>query len=128
MKKIVIAVSGAILVAVVAFALNPRNQEPTQVLNVNDFRSDPAAFSGTLSVTGIMAAVSKQEPRIFGMMDKTELVCANPNCQKFYLPVRYSGQPPTIGDEIVVTGSYTKVEEGWIFLATKVNILRNHKM
>lgn len=97
-------------------------------LSVNDLRSDPGAFTGTLAVTGIMAAVSQQDPQIFGIMDKAELTCQSPNCKKFYLPVRFTGQRPAQGDEVVVTGSFIDADGGKIFAATAVDVMRNHKL
>lgn len=95
-------------------------------LNINDLASDPAAFSGTLTVTGILGAYSKNDPQVFGVMDKSELQCTSPNCNKFYLPVRYTGQTPAHGDEVIITGSF--VPGSSLFDATELKVVDNHKL
>lgn len=103
-----------------------KDNTPAAALNINDLRSDPGAFSGTLTVTGILGAYSQHDPQIFGIMDKTELQCTSPNCNKFYLPVRYAGQVPSYGDEVVITGSFMPGTS--LFAATELKVVRNHKL
>ncbi len=57
-------------------------------LQVNQVAADPAAYSGPVTVTGIMAGMSQQDPTVFGMFDLKELQCKMPNCNKLYLPVK----------------------------------------
>jgi hypothetical protein len=123
-------VRAALAALVLVLALSACNQgtAATAALNVNDLRSDPGAYSGVLTVTGIMAAVSQQDPQIFGIMDKSELTCNNPNCHKYFLPVRFAGQRPAHGDEVVVTGNFVDEQGIKIITATAVNVLRNHKL
>jgi hypothetical protein len=120
----------AFVALVFALALSACNQgtAATSALNVNDLRSDPGAFSGELTITGIMAAVSQQDAQIFGIMDKAELTCTSPNCHKYYLPVRFEGQRPAHGDEVVVKGTFIDMPGGKILVAKSVNVLRNHKL
>jgi hypothetical protein len=79
---LIVVISGIFLS--VAFALANRSH----ALNVNDVASDPAAFTGTITVTGVVAGVSQQDPTIIGMMDKKELQCTTPGCKKVYLPFK----------------------------------------
>jgi predicted small secreted protein len=120
-----------IFIVIAAFTVsgcgNPAGHD-VKALNVNDLRSDPAAFTGTLTVTGVMAAVSPQDPEIFGIMDKSELLCTMPGCKKFYLPVLYRGQKPSMGDEIIVNGSFIKSGPGWLFTAETLRVVRKHKL
>lgn len=95
-------------------------------LNINDIKSDPTAYTGEIRVTGIMAATAPADPRLFGVMDLTELACTTPNCNKYLLPVRYEGNLPALGDEVVVTGSF--LPGGQVFAATSVTVVRNHKI
>ncbi len=97
-----------------------------KALNVNDVKSDPGAYSGELSITGIMAAVAQNDPQVFGIMDVSELLCTSPDCHKFLLPVRFEGQRPAMGDEVVVTGEF--VYGGRLFAAKNVTVRRNHKL
>jgi hypothetical protein len=126
-KNCLRAALAALFLALVLSACNQGTAAPS-ALNVNDLRSDPGAYSGELTVTGIMAAVSQQNPQIFGIMDKTELTCNSPNCNKYYLPVRFEGPRPAHGDEVVVTGTFIDMPGGKILVAKAVNVLRNHKL
>jgi hypothetical protein len=123
------SVRAALAALVLALALSACNQgTAASTLNVNDLRSDPGAYSGVLTVTGIMAAVSPQNPQIFGIMDKSELTCNNPDCHKYFLPVRFEGPRPAHGDEVVVTGTFIDMPGGKILAADSVKFLRNHKL
>jgi len=97
-------------------------------LQVNQVAADPSAYSGTITVTGIMAGTSPQDPSIFGMFDLKELQCNSPNCNKLYLPVKYQGTMPKLGDEVRVSGSFIPVSGSYIFSATNVKVVRNHKI
>ncbi|HIJ81833.1 MAG TPA: hypothetical protein HPP76_09005 [Desulfuromonadales bacterium] len=97
-------------------------------LQVNQLASDPSAYSGTITVTGIMAGTSPQDPSVFGIFDLKELKCNTPNCNKIYLPVKSQGTIPRQGDEVLVTGSFLKMNDGFLFSATSVKVLRNHKI
>lgn len=99
-----------------------------KALNVSDVASDPAAFAGTITVTGIMAGVSQQDPAVFGIMDVKELLCTSPNCNRVYLPVRHQGPMPVRGDEVLVTGNFTNSGRDYLFNATKVKVLKNHRI
>lgn len=101
-------------------------EQPT--LNVNDLAADPAAFTGTLTVTGIAAGFAPQDPTIFGLMDKKELQCQTPNCKKLLIPVRYQGKLPAMGDEIVLTGSFVQESGGYLLAAQELKVLRNHQL
>lgn len=126
MKKYIIAAVALAIGAAVAFAIVGKGE--ANALNVNDVASDPAAFTGTVTVTGIMAAASKQDPAVFGIMDKKELKCTSPNCNRFILPVRHQGKTPAIGDEVRLTGSFTNDGRGYFFSAATVKVVRNHKI
>ncbi|OGW38325.1 MAG: hypothetical protein A2010_09245 [Nitrospirae bacterium GWD2_57_9] len=97
-------------------------------LNVNDVASDPAAFSGTITITGVVAGVSKQDPSIIGMMDKKELQCTTPGCKKFYLPFKAQAYSPAPGDEVRATGRFETYAAGYIFVADSVTVVKNHKI
>lgn len=97
-------------------------------LQVNQVASDPSAYSGTITVTGIMAGTAPQDPSIFGMFDLKELQCTTPNCNKIYLPVRYQGTMPKPGDEVRVSGSFMQVSGSYLFSATDIKVVRSHKI
>jgi hypothetical protein len=97
-------------------------------LNVNDVGPDPAAYTGTITVTGIVAGVSAQDPTIIGMMDKKELQCTTPNCKKLYLPFKAPGYSPVPGDEVRVTGSMVNTGGGYLLMGDSVKVVKNHRM
>ena len=97
-------------------------------LHVNQVASDPSAYSGTLTVTGIMAGTSPQDPSVFGIFDLKELQCTTPNCKKIYLPVKHQGTMPKLGDEVLVSGSFMQVSGSYIFSASNVKVVRNHRI
>jgi hypothetical protein len=97
-------------------------------LNVNDVASDPAAFTGTIIITGVVAGVSQQDPTIIGMMDKKELQCKTPGCKKVYLPFKAKAYSPVPGDEVRATGQFETGPAGVLFMADSVTVVKNHKI
>lgn len=126
MKKPVIIAVVIAVIAVISFAAV--RMGGARALNVRDVSSDPLSFKGTITITGIMGGVSQQDRSIFGIMDVKELQCTTPNCNKVFIPVRYQGQQPVLGDEVKVTGSFTKLADGLLFAAQQVKVVRNHKI
>lgn len=124
-KNIIIAVTIAVGIAL-SYALFFRGD--ANALQVNQLASDPSAYSGTLTVAGIMAGTSPQDPSVLGMFDLKELQCTTPNCNKLYLPVKHQGVMPKPGDELRVTGSFIKMPDGFLFSASSIKVLRNHKI
>lgn len=115
-----------VVVSAIAGFLWLNNKSST--LHVNQVGADPLAYSGSITVTGIMAGVAPENPAIFGMFDVKELQCTTPNCNKLYIPVRHQGTMPKPGDEIRVTGSFATVAGGMLFDAKNIKVLRNHKI
>lgn len=116
----------AALLVGIALAVVITSQGDGDLLHVNQVGADPLAYSGTITVTGIMAGVSNSDPSIFGIYDIKELQCTTANCNKLYVPVRYQGAMPKVGDEVQVTGSFSKVAQGVVFTAEKLKVVRNH--
>ena len=69
-RNIIIAVAMAAGIAL-SYALFFRGD--ASALQVNQVAADPSAYSGAVTVTGIMAGTSPQDPAIFGMFDLKEL-------------------------------------------------------
>ncbi|MHB8708431.1 MAG: hypothetical protein ACYC9I_06115 [Desulfuromonadales bacterium] len=99
-----------------------------KALNVNEVGSDPAAYSGTITVVGVTKAFSKNDASVIGIMDLKELQCTTPNCNKPLLPVKYQGARPAVGDEVQVTGSFTQVQGGYLFVAKELKVVRQHQI
>jgi hypothetical protein len=96
-------------------------------LQVNDVAPKPAGFTGTVTVTGVMAARSQEDQAVFGVFDTRELKRTPPDFNRLILPVRYRGQLPVPGDEVRVTGSFLNEGRGYIFSADKLKVLKHHK-
>ena len=126
MKKYIYVLVAVVIGAAVAFGMV--KQGDAKALNVNDIGSDPSAYTGTITVTGIMAGLSESDKSIFGMMDVKELQCKSANCNKIFIPIRYSGAMPVVGDEVRATGSFVKLDAGYLFDAAKVKVVKNHKI
>jgi len=126
MKKYIYVVVALVIGAAVAFGM--ASQGNAKVLNVNDIGADPAAFTGTITVTGIMAGVSQTDSSIFGIMDIKELQCKSANCNKIFIPVKYQGQQPVVGDEVRLTGNFQKLPTGFLFTAEQMKVVKNHRI
>ena len=99
-----------------------------KALNVNEVGSDPAAYSGTITIVGVTKGFAKSEATVFGIMDLKEKQCNTPNCNMIMLPVRYQGSLPALGDEVQVTGSFVQVQGSYLFAANDVKVLRHHQV
>lgn len=126
MKKYLVLAAALAVGITLAYGMFFRGD--ADALQVNQVASDPAAYSGTITVTGIMAGTSPQDPGIFGIFDLKELQCTTPNCNRLYLPVRYQGPMPKLGDEVRVSGSFIKTSGGFIFSASELKVVRNHHL
>lgn len=126
MKKKIFIVAALFVGIVLAVVIT--SQGEGDILHVNQVGADPLAYSGTITVTGIMAGFSTSDPSIFGIYDIKELQCTTANCNKLYVPVRHQGAPPKIGDEVRITGSFSKMPQGVLFTAEKIKVIRNHQI
>lgn len=118
----------ATLLVGIALAVVITTGGDSDILHVNQVGADPLAYSGTITVTGIMAGVSNSDPSIFGIYDIKELQCTTANCNKLYIPVYHQGTMPKVGDEVRITGSFSKVAQEILFTAEKVKVVGNHKI
>lgn len=123
--KIVFGILSLIVTVAVVSQLLPKTSE-AGTLDVEDVGADPAAYVGEITVKGIMIATSKSDPTIFGIMDMGKLTCTKEDCDHFILPVQFGGEPPVVGDEVNVTGSFAEKNGVYVFSAQSVEILRNH--
>lgn len=120
---IAVAITAGIALSYVLFFKGDAN-----ALHVNQVGADPSAYSGTITVTGVMAGTSPQDATVFGMFDLKELKCTTPNCNKLYLPVKYLGAMPKPGDEVRVSGNFINSSGGYLFSAATVKVVRSHKI
>ena len=130
MKKYVIALVAIILIAGIGFISisNGKTKAIREdgILSVNDIASDPFAYKGVITITGVVADKSRYKipADVFLMVETSEAkLCKITGCARFYLPVKYEGDIPKEWDEVNVTGSFA---EGKILVAaTKVEVLRH---
>lgn len=127
MKKYIIIFIAIILIAVVFISLSKGKTKVIKegkVLSVNDIQADPSAYKGIITINGVVAGISPQNPKIFAIIDTAEAkTCKVIDCAKFYLYVIYEGVAPKVWDEVNITGSFA--DAGKTFVATKVEILRH---
>jgi hypothetical protein len=126
MKKNLFIVAALVVGIALSYALFFKGD--ANALQVNQVAADPSAYSGNVTVTGIMAGTSQQDPSVFGIFDLKELKCTTPNCNKIYLPVKYQGTMPKQGDEVRVSGNFIKIDGGFLFSASNVKVVRNHSI
>ena len=119
---------GAVCIIAVGIALLALACKRPQGLGINEIRKNPSLLKGTVTVQGIVGGISKDDPRIVGVMDVSELKCPDPNCGRFQLPVRTVDPVPRIGDEVMITGQMTDERGVKVFYAAKVDVVRNHKL
>ncbi len=122
-----------VVVAAVVFSTagsvqsGPASQRQPGVLSVNDIKGDPFAYKGTVTITGVVAEISRQDPKLFGLIDTSEAVlCKTTGCANYYLAVRSDSPAPRVWDEVTLTGSFTKTPQGQpLFVPTKVDVLKH---
>lgn len=127
MKKSVFALA-AIMIVGIAFAGFSNGAGKTvpskAILSINDIQADPAAYTGVITINGVVAGISQQDPQLFALLDTAEAkLCKIVTCATFYLSVKNGGTMPKKNDEVNVTGSFG--EKGRVFNASKVEVLRH---
>lgn len=112
--------------AVLAVLAGCKSEAP--VFQVADVAADPGAFTGTLTLVGVAYGYSQADPTVVGVMDKKELQCVSPTCNKQLLPVKITGARPAIGDELKITGTFSREPWGYLFHAEAMEVVTNHKL
>ena len=125
MKRSVLKVFVSLsIVAIIALMAGCKDD----VFQVNDVVSDPGAFSKPLTLEGVVYAYAKGDTTIVGVMDKKELQCKTPNCNKALLAVKAPGKRFNVGDEIKASGSIVKESWGYVLIADDVKVVTTHKI
>lgn len=127
MKKYIFIFTAISLIAVIGFISLSNGKTKAikegKMLSVNDIQADPSAYKGIITINGVVAGISPQDPKVFAIIDTSEAkTCKAIDCTKFYLFVKYEGLVPKVWDEVNVTGSFAG---GKVFVATKVEVLRH---
>lgn len=128
MKRYV-SVLVTVIVAILVFAglsggMGAKPPVNNGILSVNDIQAEPAAYTGTMTINGVIAGFPKDNTKTFTIIDTAEAkLCKTVTCARFYLPVFFEGPTPKIGDEVNVTGVLQN--KGQNFRAQKVDVLRH---
>jgi len=125
MKKFAIFI---LLIFMVGCGSNGGDNDTVNILNIRDIQSDPFAFTGELTINGIVTDFYESDTTIFRLKDTVEMmVCLQLDCDTFRLPVRYigGGELPQVADEINITGRWSNIDEVVIFDATNIEVKRN---
>ena len=82
---------------------------PKGALQVDDLKSDPKGYTGSILVRGVVAKFAPNDPHLVGLIDSREArVCRDLNCGKYYLPVKIRDANLKPWDELNVRGSMTE--------------------
>ena len=82
---------------------------PKGALQVDDLKSDPKGYTGSILVRGVVAKFAPNDPHLVGLIDSREArVCRDLNCAQYYLPVKIKDANLKPWDEINVRGSMTE--------------------
>lgn len=103
-------------------------QGDAKVVNVSEIGNKPEAFTGEMTVAGIMGGVSQYDKTVIGIMDVKEMECKSGNCQKLFIPVKVAGELPSVGDEVRATGQFRKYPNGFLFEAKKIKVVKKHNI
>lgn len=120
----------ALIVVVATIGLSSgksKANSKSRILTVSDVQANPNAYKGSITITGVVAKFSKEDPKVFAIIDTSEAKhCKSTGCAKFYLPLKYDKQVPKEWDEINATGQFVE-KGGLLFEASKIEILRHLK-
>lgn len=94
---------------------NANTTNGMKIVAVEDVLKSPENFSGTMGVAGRVIKIDQSKSMFFlGCKTSTPCACA-------MMPVKYGGQMPEIGSDIVVIGKITTTEAGkYIFEGQEV--------
>jgi len=83
-------------------------------LNVNSVASDPSAYKGSIRVQGVVSSVNTSDST-FSLIDSREYkACGVLTCATKFVQVRYTGTPPKVKEELVVTGEMVFSVKGYV--------------
>lgn len=94
------------------------NNHQAKVLSVNEVLTNPQPYQGPVTIMGIVASASYNNPKEFTLMDVADARSNKPVRDTIYLPVISTGRAPKAGEIVKVTGQL--MEHGLYVSATKV--------
>lgn len=114
-KPIIISI---IILFTAAFTITGCNQKQIKTLSVKDIEANPLPTKNAVTIIGIVANVSYNNPKEFTLMDVADAQNNKPDRDTFYLRVVSSNRVPKAGETVKVTGQL--MEHGHHVAATKV--------
>ena len=103
-------------------------------LSIFDIYTDPYAFTGELTLTGIAGPFFEEDPLVLELY-YTDAVLGKDACCLIMFPTKFSNDlpKPVLGDEINVSGSFIKydVDMGYgfvydiVFEVKEIKVIRN---
>jgi len=99
-----------------------------QALSISDIQADPFAFTGEITINGVVSAFSSEDETFFSVKDTSELmICRNLFCYAYSLPVRYVGGStlPELADLINFSGSFVQTNNGYFFEISHFEVEQN---
>jgi hypothetical protein len=116
----------ALLLTIIMFFAACGNDSDVVILSVNDVQSDPTAFTGEITINGVVSGFYEDNPNIIYIKDTAEqLFCKNLFCDAPHIPIIYTGTTPTIADEVNVIGEWGDYNGVLIFEAAKLEVKQN---
>jgi cytochrome c-type biogenesis protein CcmE len=108
----------SILLAMGIVAGCSSKSDDVKALSVRGIKTDSAAYQGTITIAGVVAMVSRNDPKMFAVMDLDDVKNSVPLPQRLFMSVHYEGAIPAVGEAVTITGSF---KEGFkYFAATNV--------
>ncbi len=98
----------AILLAVGIVAGCSSKSDDIKALSVRGIKTNSSAYQGAVTIAGVVAMVSRNDPKMFVVMDLDDVKNNVPLPQRLYMPVRYEGSVPPVGEAVNITGSFTE--------------------
>jgi len=120
-----VVVAGILMTAVLGFYVwtypvsstdtSKADYNETKIVAIEEVLASPQNFSGTMGVTGKVMSIEQSRSMFFlGCKGVVSCACAE-------MPVKYDGQMPEIGSEVVVFGEITTAESGkYVFKGQEV--------
>jgi len=111
----------SVLLAAGAMAGCSKNDN-AKVQSVRGLQTNSGAYQGTVTIGGVVAMISRNDPKMFAVMDFDDVRDNVPPEKRLYMPVRYEGTIPRVGEPVNITGSFAEGTK--YFTATNVTIRR----
>lgn len=98
--------------------------ENQSIVHVDDLAQNPEKYKQSFVLDGVVAGVNKKEG-VFGVIDHREFVsCGVLTCAQTTLPIKYSGELPTIESHVQIYGKLVETTQGQLIEADDVKNIK----